>query len=683
MSAGERGAVTPSRSDWLEAGLIALALLFLYALTTPHTVGLEDDGLFILSSYFLGIEHPPGYPLHTLLGKLFTYLPVGSVAYRVHLLSGVLGALSCAFLFMCARLLVRGRLAAYVAALGLGVSKVFWSQAIIAEVYTLNTLFFFSLAYLGLRLAPAYSDVANAPHALRRLVGMAFLFGLSLSNHWPLMLLVAPGFAALLWPLLRKQLAALPLLLLMVAIGLLPYAWLVLNSWSGLIISFYGPLESWQEFWYFVSRQGYANVDVSPASSWLDHLAYFRFVGQVILAQFAIVGGVIAAVGFWRQWHAWGTRVSLFLTLAFVGPTFVLTLLLGFEYDAFHKHMFHVYPLPAYGVAALWMGLGAHWLVERLRLSMRQAAIAATFLLGLVFAVGLHSNVESDDWAARYADTLLKTLPQNAIVFVGGEADLGPLGYYHMIEGRRPDITLYQPQGLVLGNRLFHVLRASTPLMRERITALIDHDSRPVVFTQGYIDGYARHDRWLYRELDKTDPDRKHVTVEIPEEMQRFFEQSIMNVSEENAWVAYFQGELRRIYAALLMSSQAHDRPLDERSRRQIEALSHDFYGALGLAEGMIASKGRYSLGEALALLEAARDAMPSDIGKLHQAKFFELRGYLRLERGDRVGAIDDLQAAVKLWPVTANSATVSLDRLYAEAHDQSARHAMWSLIKR
>src|SRR5688500_20265102 len=94
------------RADWLQAGAVALALFALYAATSPRSVALEDDGLFVLSSYFLGIEHPPGYPLFTLLGKLSTLLPVGSVAYRVHLLSALFGALTCALLWMCTRQLV-------------------------------------------------------------------------------------------------------------------------------------------------------------------------------------------------------------------------------------------------------------------------------------------------------------------------------------------------------------------------------------------------------------------------------------------------------------------------------------------------------------------------------------------------------------------------------------------------
>ena len=70
----------------------------LFALSTSHDVLLEDDSLFVLTSYFYGIAHPPGYPLHTLLGKLFTFLPVGSIAFRVHLLSGFFGALTCVLL---------------------------------------------------------------------------------------------------------------------------------------------------------------------------------------------------------------------------------------------------------------------------------------------------------------------------------------------------------------------------------------------------------------------------------------------------------------------------------------------------------------------------------------------------------------------------------------------------------
>jgi len=108
-----------------------------------------------------------------------------------------------------------------------------------------------------------------------------------------------------------------------------------------------------------------------------------------------------------------------------------------------------------------------------------------------------------------------------------------------------------------------------------------------------------------------------------------------------------------------------------------------DFYGALGLAEGMLANPEGYAVGPALAFIEAARDTMPSDAGKQHKARLFELRAYLRLQRADRAGAMRDLDMAVTLWPVADNGATVALDKLYAEAKDQGARQAMWARIKR
>src|SRR5437773_11550053 len=265
----------PKRADWLQAAAVAVALFALYAATALRTVALEDDGLFILSSYFLGIEHPPGYPLFVWIGHLFTYLPFGSVAYRVHLASALFGALTGAGLWLCARSLIEGRLPAYLAAFALGVSPVFWSQAIIAEVYTLNTFFFAVLVFMGLQ------------GSARMLPWMALVFGLSLSNHYPLMLLVAPAFVILLWPLRGELLSRFGLLSWLVSLGLLPYAWMVRRSWQALPISFNGPLETIQEILFFVSRAGYAGIDHSISAGWLDRVRFFEFLGGELLRQFA------------------------------------------------------------------------------------------------------------------------------------------------------------------------------------------------------------------------------------------------------------------------------------------------------------------------------------------------------------------------------------------------------------
>jgi hypothetical protein len=540
------------------------------------------------------------------------------------------------------------------------------------------------LVHLGLRVCPPGLETPAPDENRRILPWMALIFGLSLSNHWPLMLLVAPAFAVLLWPRRIEILRRLPLLVFLAVLGLVPYAWMVVLSWAGLAISYYGPLESLAELWYVVSRAGYAQVDVSLAASWLDRLKYFQFVAAQLLVQFAVLGTALAAAGFVVQRRALGTRISAFLAVAFVMPTGVLLLLLGFEYDAISKHVFHVYPLPAYAVVALWLGLGFAWLTRRAKLRPAHALAGATAVLALILAVGSRSNLRADhDWAARYAQAVIRTLPQDAILFVAGDLDIGSIGYFHMVENWRPDITLYQSGGLVFGNRLFHPLRTNAETRQRKLREFIEQQGSTVAFANEFLAGYARRDRWLYSEVDKSSRDPMQVSVDIPEEALRFLEESVLDSRESNAWIAYYQSELRRRYAVLLGRSITRGQPLDERRKQHLAALSQDFHGALGLAEGLMVNKQGYAAGVVLDLLNRARDLMPADADKPYQTKFFSLRGILRLQVGDQRGAIQDLETALAVWPTPENRALATLEDLYRAAGDADALRTLHDRVKR
>src|SRR5437764_4290914 len=61
----------------------------LYVRTLAPSVLPGDYAEFQMCAAVLGVPHPTGYPLYVLLGKLFTLLPAGDVAYRVNLSSAV------------------------------------------------------------------------------------------------------------------------------------------------------------------------------------------------------------------------------------------------------------------------------------------------------------------------------------------------------------------------------------------------------------------------------------------------------------------------------------------------------------------------------------------------------------------------------------------------------------------
>ncbi|HNS50675.1 MAG TPA: DUF2723 domain-containing protein [Anaerolineae bacterium] len=159
---------------WHRTGDLALAVacfslsLLLYLRTlAPTVVQMFDDSLeFALAVHRMAIAHPTGYPLYLLLGKLFSLLPWRDVAGRVNLLSAVAGAVAVALVFLVTRQLARRRWIALLPAAAFAVSPVFWSEAVIAEVYTLNAAFVAGLLLAALRWA-------RRPLIEPSLVGMA------------------------------------------------------------------------------------------------------------------------------------------------------------------------------------------------------------------------------------------------------------------------------------------------------------------------------------------------------------------------------------------------------------------------------------------------------------------------------------------------------------------------------
>jgi hypothetical protein len=160
--------------------------LFLYINTMSPTVPpYRDSGELITVIDTLGVAHPPGYPLYTILGKLFSFLPVGSVAFRINLFSSVCVALTVIFLIMTIlelnRSLFRNMMKSHriipavSAGLLFGFSYLFWYLYIVAEMYTLDSMFITLLLFLLICLTvSSRKDLSIAP----------CLWGLFISYAW-------------------------------------------------------------------------------------------------------------------------------------------------------------------------------------------------------------------------------------------------------------------------------------------------------------------------------------------------------------------------------------------------------------------------------------------------------------------------------------------------------------------
>ncbi len=198
------------RTDWWSFWIVLLVTFGVYFYTLAPTLTLEDSGELAVASDYLGVPHPPGYPIWTLMTWFFqwvfhwvTYHGHPNPAWSVGLASAVSGAAACALLALLisrsgADLLrsipaltdkigfhTENRLCLVAGISGgllLAFSPVLWSQSVIVEVYGLNA--FFQMVVLLL----VYMWMCR-PKSDTLLFAAAFLFGLGLTNHQTLLFL--------------------------------------------------------------------------------------------------------------------------------------------------------------------------------------------------------------------------------------------------------------------------------------------------------------------------------------------------------------------------------------------------------------------------------------------------------------------------------------------------------------
>jgi hypothetical protein len=251
-------------------------------------------------------------------------------------------------------------------------------------------------------------------------------------------------------------------------------------------ISFLGPIDSWKEFVFYVLRQGYAGTDNNAAAGVADKLLYLSYLVREAGGQLLLPGAALAVVGFIVQWQRWGRITAWALTLSFLGPTLLLTLLLNFDYDPFRREAFRFYPAAAWGLLALWAGLGLQVVVDRFPMCWQQRAVVSAAALMVLAAGGAHwaRNDRSGDWLGReYAATVLAELEPDAVLLVQGDLDLPTTGYLHLIEGRRPDVQLVSEQSLVLEPRLFDPFQTPKDAAANIVDAYARDCGRPVYRT--------------------------------------------------------------------------------------------------------------------------------------------------------------------------------------------------------
>ena len=451
-------AAAGSRRDWCLYFGILILFAALYGATAQRGVGWQDSGVFQLRVMELDLAGELGlalsHPLVIVLGRAFSLLPFGPVAWRINLLSAVAGAFAVANIALLVRRLAPQRPAAAWVAGGLfGLAHSPWWLATICESQCLLAALFTAELHVWVSL------VRRPRERLVLLLGL--VNGLALMVH-DLALLALPAWGVTVLALCLRGRVRWRSVVALAAGWALGAA-----GFLGMIVERAvrtGPGDAVRSALFGVQWSGQvlgAGGDTLPFG-----LGY-------VLFNFPNPGLVLAIIGLWTM------RKHLPRALARgFGYLALVYFLFAVRYDVADQFMFF---LPFYALVAVLSGValgrgcppgrrGVLLLLVTVSVAAGPVLYAAAPTLWKHFALPLPGRKDlayrdpgrywlvpwkaGEDSAERYARDVLRQVPPGGIVFADNTA-LPPLRWVQRLEGLGPGVTVLKrlKEGLPPGVR--------------------------------------------------------------------------------------------------------------------------------------------------------------------------------------------------------------------------------------
>ncbi len=477
------------------AAIVAVAAFVVYLQTLAPSADFIDAGELATVCTTLGIAHPTGYPLFTLVGWVFAHLPIpGAIIYRLNIMAAFFTAMGAGGVVLLANELFanwmperthgakgRGQRAkgkgknvsakdlkrtnvekgvapnpspAFThsplypplpasAALATGLitacSATWWAQSCSIEVYPLH-LFMVPLVLVFFLRMLRHEETERTERDGKV---FAVLLGLSFANHMTTVLL-APAclymffarykISKLAW---NRILRLAPFFLA----GLAVYLYMPLRSAQFPLMD-WGHTATWSNFLHHVTAKQF-QIWMFTGGAAAKQWAYFW---SRVPKEFTIVGALLALAGLWKMFNSSTVRrthILAFTLLLFFGCLFY-----SINYDI---HDIDSYFLLAFLAVALWIGAGmqlvSNWLAASFFKQMKKehVLVGVAIILGTIeIGANFSDNNESGNYMVEdYTMNMLRNLPPNAIVF-STQWDFWVSGafYYQLVEHVRPDVLV-------------------------------------------------------------------------------------------------------------------------------------------------------------------------------------------------------------------------------------------------
>ncbi len=414
---------------------IASFVIFLFFQALGIFTG--DSGDVVTAAVVHGVPHPPGYPLYTFLGYLFSLVPVYTPSWRVTLLSSLPHAVTIALVFVIVYRLTKSRVAGVFACLVLLGNYLFFLYSVTPEVFALFDLFFVLLLLECIQY--------NAVRSLGMLSFMALTFGLALTHHHVILFMlpvlmyyvVRVGFPK------KFGVREVGTIVIFFIFGLLPYIYAPIAGSTNAIINWDTPT-TWARFIHLVTRADYGSF---VSGGVIGHTLFERFVAikayvSFVSLDFKSVGIVLSVIGLWRLWQrdrVFAKAVGLLLFI--FGPFFFFYASFPIV-GRFTLGTYERFLLPSYCLYAILIGIGYDYLTRSKKTLIVSFFSIVLFLYPVTMAsVTLYrfTGLRIDQTAEQLGRDVLESVPKDAILLLSQDTLLFTTQYVRYGMNVRPD----------------------------------------------------------------------------------------------------------------------------------------------------------------------------------------------------------------------------------------------------
>ena len=317
-----------------------LIAFIVYLQTVLPSVGWGDIARFQYVAKIWGVPHRFGYPLYIALSRLFGYLPVGDLAYRINLMSALFAALAAVMVCLIVMRLTGDWLAGGSAGLSFAFSRALWGQAVVAEVYTLNAFLIGAVILVFL----IWHQTRKAGYLY---LGVG-LYALSFGNHMTVVTLIPAVVYIILATDYRVLLDARKVLIMagLVLLGASQYLYVIIRAHQQPLLNELGPF-SWGGWIHWMTRSRFEGQFFPFGLG--EQVDRVRIYLELLEIQFFRWGYIIGFVGAWERLKS-GFRSCVFLALAALG-----IYAFGMNYGGI---TFRIYVIPSYLIFAVFLGCG-------------------------------------------------------------------------------------------------------------------------------------------------------------------------------------------------------------------------------------------------------------------------------------------------------------------------------------